>query len=93
MVARYGPLQVYTGGTFGVTVGNPSGITVDGSFVDIVDGAEVTQSFNDPASLTNAVDAGTDWLAQITAQIGIKLGEARAKDQSVTLGDRTITSV
>jgi hypothetical protein len=93
LVARYGPVQVFTGGTYGITVGNPSGITVDGSFVDIIDGAELAQTFNDPCSLTNAVDAGKDWLDQITAKIGIALGEARAKDQSITLGDLTITSV
>lgn len=93
LAARYGPLQVYTGGTYGVTVGNPTGIAVDGSFIDIVDGAELTQSFNDPASLTNAVDAANDWLDTITTKIGIELGEARAKDQSITLGSRTITPV
>lgn len=93
LVQKYGPVRVFTGGTFGVTVGNPSGITVAGGFVEIVDGAQVKIDFNDPASTVNSVDAATDWLSTIITKIGVELGKVRSTDQGITIGNRTINQV
>ncbi len=92
LVSRYGPVNVITGGTFGVTVSNPSGITVLGAQVSIVDGLVITQDFTS-SIMAWATDAALDWQEQIKDRIGVALGQIRAIDQSVTLGDRTVNQV
>lgn len=92
LVERYGPVTVVTGGTFGVTVGNPTGVTVLGAEVSLVDGLIITQNFTS-TTMSWATDAALDWQTQIKDRVGIALGQIRATDQSVTLGDRTVSQV
>lgn len=95
LVARYGPVTVTTGGTYGVTVSNPSGIAVTGATLTIVDGALFTQTFQD--TVTNntlfAVDAAKDWQTTVTTQIANALGAVRALDQTITYNTQTVTGV
>lgn len=93
LVKRYGPVELYTGGTFGVTVGNPAGITVVGGMVPIVDGAEICLEFNSAVDVAWATDAALDWTNTMVSRVGIALGTVRTTDQGVTLGDRTINQV
>jgi hypothetical protein len=85
LVTKYGPAQVNIGGTFGVTLSNPDGVDVLGSYANIVDGALIAQSFAVAGHVPYAVDAAKDWLNVITTKIGIKLGELRQLDQSIVL--------
>lgn len=83
LVDEYGPATVSIGGTFGVTVGNPSGIYAQDSLVTLADGLVITQTFNSGTSPVNAVAAAKDWLTVIGSSISQALGAARALDQSV----------
>jgi len=93
LVKRYGPTIILTGGTYGVTMDNPSGVQVLGRAVTLVDGADIIQDFHVTDHVPYAIDAAKDWEVQITVKIGVALGVLRALDQSVTLGDNTVISV
>jgi hypothetical protein len=93
LVSRYGPVQLITGGTFGITVDNPAGITILGQIVNIVDGAVVCATFVSSQNVQFATDAALDWQTQMIGRIGILLGQIRTIDQSVTLGDRLVSAV
>lgn len=93
LVKEYGPAIVLTGGTFGITMSNPSGVTVLGKAVAIVDGADIIQDFFVANQSAWSIAAAKDWEAQITVKIGIELGRLRAIAQSVTLGDDVVVSV
>lgn len=83
LVDEYGPATVSIGGTFGVTVGNPTGVYATDSLVTLADGLVVTQTFNSGTSPVNAVAAAKDWLTVIGSSISQALGAARTIDQSV----------
>jgi len=93
LAKKYGPLTVFTGGTYGVTVGNPDGLTITGATETIVDGATICVTFTSTVDTKFATDAGADWQDVITTTIGNALGAARATEQSITFADDTITSV
>ncbi len=93
LVKRYGPVIILTGGTFGVTMDNPSGVQIMGRAVTLVDGADIVQDFHVTDHVPYAVDAAKDWEVQITVKIGVALGALRALDQSITLGDNVVVSV
>lgn len=96
LVKQYGPVTVLTGGTFGVTVDNPDGVSVVGGKAAIVDGAQICQTFavpQDTCSVPFAAAAANDWLTVITARIGNALGKVRATDQGITLAGKTVEQV
>ncbi len=95
LVAEYGPVRLFTGGTFGITTGNPDGITVVGKQVYIIDGLLVAQAFHDDAhALTvNAVNAAKDWQVQMIAKIAVALGQVRAIDQGIVYNTQQVDSV
>ena len=93
VVSEYGPAQVTTGGIFGITVTNPAGISVGGKLVDVVDGAEITQTFMGSYSAADIVAAAQNWQAQVIVRISVALGTARAADQSVTPATTVIVQV
>ena len=91
LAIRYGPVTVYTGGTFGTS---PDTIVVVGSNTAVVDGKQISQAFSD-ASLTvdKVALAASDWLTTVATRVSIALGEARTADQSTVLGSRTVQQV
>jgi len=93
IVKKYGLITAYTGGTFGITVGNPSGITVVGGQESIVDGAEICINFTNSTDTKYATDAATEWQNTVTDRIAVELGKLRATDQSITLANDTVEAV
>jgi hypothetical protein len=92
IVNRYGPLVVFTGGTFGVTIQNPAGVVFTGGMVGVVDGTQLQASFVS-TNVAWSVTAAQDWQAVVATKIGIELGKLRSIDQGIVLGDRTVTAV
>jgi hypothetical protein len=90
LVQKYGSVTVVTGGTFGTA---PNEITIVGRQAEIVDGAEICETFTDPANVVYAADAANDWQDEIVTRIGIALGAIRAIDQSVTLNSLSVNQV
>ena len=92
LVKKYGPVQVYTGGTFGETLENPEGVVIVGGKETLSDGlilaVRVTAS-----STAYAVEAARDWLEVVGARVSIALGKVRALDQSVPETDSTLRMV
>ena len=84
LVERYGPVRVAIGGTFGITVENPSGIYGGtDNLVTIVDGLVIKQTFSSGTNPSNAVIAANDWLTVIAGAVSQALGQVRAIDQAV----------
>ncbi len=90
---KYGPLTVYTGGTFGVTIDNPDGITVVGGTPTIVSGSRITQTFSFAGHVKYATDAAADWQTTVTQRLAIELGKLRAADQGITFAADTLEAV
>ncbi len=93
LVAKYGPVILFTGGTFGITIGNPLGIEVLGRSVPVIDGLLVSQSFVYPGATVNAVDAAKDWQIKIIAKIAFLLGQVRAIDQGIVFNTQQVDPV
>jgi hypothetical protein len=94
LVAEYGPVRVFTGGTFGITLTNPLGITIAGKFVNIVDGLLITEKFDDSSvSAADRVVASQEWQDVIISRISQGLGKVRADDQSITVINTVIVQV
>lgn len=93
LVAKYGPVLLLTGGTFGITISNPLGIEVVGKSVPIVDGLLVSQSFVYPGTIVNAVNAAKDWQVQMIAKIAFLLGQIRAIDQGIVFNTQQVDPV
>jgi len=92
LVTEYGPLQVYTGGIFGITLTNPTGSAVVGSTANVVDGTVLSMSFNNTL-IADAVAAADEWEDVVAARLGIALGAFRATDQSLTVADDSVAQV
>lgn len=94
LVQEYGPARISTGGTFGITLTNPMGITVIGKFVYVTDGIVVSEHFFDASvSMADRVTAAEEWQDAIIVRIAQALGKVRADDQSVILNATTIVQV
>lgn len=93
LVTRYAPM-FDQGGYYGLpTVQPPTGYFVPGKLVPVRDGQVYTYAFTVVGNTPWAVLAATEWLATMVVRIGVALNTARATDQSITLGNRTITQV
>lgn len=93
LVTRYAP-TFDQGGYFGLpTVNPPTGYFVPGKLLAVRDGQIYTYVFTVVNSTPWAVLAATEWLDTMVVRIGVALNTARATDQSITLGNRTITQV
>lgn len=94
IVSRYGPLNVDFGGTFGVTVDNPTGVVIPQDIKPISQGLVVTKAFFVLQSKPQwAATAATEWLGTITARVSAALGTGRTYDQATVLGNRTVSPV
>ena len=83
LVAKYGPVRVSIGGSFGITVENPTGIYGADTLVTIVDGVVIKQTFSSGTNPSAAVIAANDWLVAIAGAVSQSLGQVRAIDQAV----------
>lgn len=93
IVDQYGPLNVDFGGTFGVTIANPSGVLIPQDIQPLESGMRVTKSFTVVGHTDWAAVAATDWLSAITTRISQALSSGRVIDQSTVLGTRTVRQV
>ena len=93
IVDYYGPFTVDFGGTFGVTVSNPSGVLVAQDLLPLSQGMKVTKTFTVAGHTDWAAAAATDWLTTITTRISLALSSGRVIDQSTVLGTKTVKQV
>jgi hypothetical protein len=93
LVTRYAP-SFDQGGYFGLpTVQPPTGYFVPGKLLPVRDGQVYSYAFTVVGNTPWAVLAATEWLNTMVVRLGVALNTARATDQSITLGNRTITQV
>jgi len=93
LVTRYAPM-FDQGGYFGLpTVNPPTGYFVPGKLLAVRDGQIYAYAFTVVGNTPWAVLAATEWISTMVVRIGVALNTARATDQSITLGNRTITQV
>lgn len=93
LVTRYAP-SFDQGGYFGLpTVNPPTGYFVPGKLLSVRDGQVYSYQFTVVGNTPWAVLAATEWLSTMVVRLGVALNTARATDQSITLGNRTITQV
>jgi hypothetical protein len=93
IASRYAP-TFDQGGYYGLpTVNPPTGFFVPSKQLPIRDGQVYAYAFSIPGNPQWASLAAAEWLSTMVARIGISLNTARATDQSITLGNRTITQV
>lgn len=90
---RYGPTAVDFGGTFGVSVENPSGVFVPQDMRSLQTGMSVTKKFLVPGFPQHAQVAANEWLATMTTRIEQALGRLRTFDQLTVLGEMTVRQV
>jgi hypothetical protein len=93
LVNRYAPM-FDQGGYFGLpTVNPPTGYFVPGKLIPVRDGQTYSYVFTIPGHTEWATLAAAEWLATMVVRVGVALNTARATDQGITLGVRTITQV
>jgi hypothetical protein len=93
IVTKFGPITVDFGGTFGVTVSNPAGITIAQDLVALKQGLKVTKDFYFATRPDWAAVAAAEWLTTVTNRISQALAAARTTDQAVVVGSRTVKLV
>jgi hypothetical protein len=93
IVNKYGPLTVDFGGTFGVTVSNPAGVTIEQDLIALEQSLKVTKDFYFATRPDWAAIAAAEWLTTMTNRIGQTLAAARTTDQAVVVGTRTVKLV
>jgi hypothetical protein len=88
LIDRYGPVSIDTGGTFGITSTNPSGVFVPQELRALNTGMDIRKPFYVPQDPADAAAAATEWQTTMVTRVGVALGALRAQDQSFSLGVR-----
>jgi hypothetical protein len=89
LCAEYAPQMVDFGGTFGVSMANPSGIMILQNLIALINGLSVSQTFTSTTPAFAAA-AALDWEAQMAVKIGNALAALRTADASVSFGTDVI---
>ncbi len=93
LVEQYQAAFVEFGGTFGITLDNPVGITIPARPIALSPGLRVVQAFYFQSHPEYAAEAADDWRQTVTQRIGLKLAELRVLDPTVVLNDVIYTQV
>jgi hypothetical protein len=89
----YQPQMIDFGGTYGVTMANPSGVSVLQNLQALVDGLTVSQPFFVAGHPDWAAAAAADWEVQNSGKIAAALAALRTIDTGVDFGSTSITPV
>jgi hypothetical protein len=93
LVSEYQPQMIDFGGTYGITMANPSGVMVLQNLQQLVDGLQVSQAFYVANQTAWAVAAAADWEVKNLAKIAAALAYLRTLDQTIDYGTTTINPV